>query len=129
MDEKNLTPVILSASRETDIPAFYADWFVSRLREGWCGCLGEFSQRICGSLRVRAFRQQSRDIRERTKFFFYSNEYEPMHVQGKYGSGKTRFDVADPIAGDRRLNVPLAPNRTMPKSKKTVFIGQMRSDF
>ena len=29
-------PVILSASRETDIPAFYAEWFVERLREGWC---------------------------------------------------------------------------------------------
>ena len=23
-------------SRSTDIPAFYADWFVERLREGWC---------------------------------------------------------------------------------------------
>lgn len=29
-------PIILSASRETDVPAFYADWFVERLREGWC---------------------------------------------------------------------------------------------
>ena len=36
MDENTLTPVILSVSRETDIPAYYADWFVSRLREGWC---------------------------------------------------------------------------------------------
>lgn len=31
-----LTPVIISASRETDLPAFYSDWLVSRLREGWC---------------------------------------------------------------------------------------------
>ena len=31
-----ISPLILSASRETDIPAFYSDWFVSRLREGWC---------------------------------------------------------------------------------------------
>ena len=31
-----VVPIILSASRETDIPAFYADWFVERLREGWC---------------------------------------------------------------------------------------------
>ena len=29
-------PPILSASRETNILAFYSDWFVSRLREGWC---------------------------------------------------------------------------------------------
>ena len=30
-----LEPVILSASRATDIPAFYADWFMNRLRAGW----------------------------------------------------------------------------------------------
>ncbi|MBO7606448.1 MAG: DUF1848 family protein [Paludibacteraceae bacterium] len=26
-------PLILSASRSTDIPAFYAQWFINRLRE------------------------------------------------------------------------------------------------
>lgn len=31
-----LLPVIVSASRETDVPAFYADWLVRRLRDGWC---------------------------------------------------------------------------------------------
>ena len=25
-------PVIISASRSTDIPAFYSDWFINRLR-------------------------------------------------------------------------------------------------
>lgn len=28
--------MIISASRRTDIPAFYADWFMNRLREGFC---------------------------------------------------------------------------------------------
>src|SRR5574344_37282 len=28
-------PVIISASRSTDIPAFYADWFMERAREGF----------------------------------------------------------------------------------------------
>ena len=28
-------PVIVSASRSTDVPAFYADWFMERLREGF----------------------------------------------------------------------------------------------
>lgn len=28
-------PVIVSASRSTDIPAFFADWFFKRLDEGW----------------------------------------------------------------------------------------------
>jgi hypothetical protein len=26
-------PVIISASRSTDIPAFYADWFIHRLKK------------------------------------------------------------------------------------------------
>ncbi len=29
------TPVIVSASRSTDIPAFYCDWFFKRLKEGY----------------------------------------------------------------------------------------------
>lgn len=28
-------PIIISASRSTDIPAFYADWFMERLKEGY----------------------------------------------------------------------------------------------
>ena len=28
-------PVIISASRSTDIPAFYADWFFHRLKVGY----------------------------------------------------------------------------------------------
>jgi hypothetical protein len=30
-----IAPVIVSASRATDIPAFYADWFMARLRRGY----------------------------------------------------------------------------------------------
>ncbi|MEA5061945.1 MAG: DUF1848 family protein, partial [Petrimonas sp.] len=29
-------PIIISASRSTDIPAFYAKWFVDRLKAGYC---------------------------------------------------------------------------------------------
>ncbi len=28
--------MIISASRRTDIPAFYAEWFINRIREGYC---------------------------------------------------------------------------------------------
>lgn len=31
------SPVIISASRATDIPAFYSDWFGIRLASGYCG--------------------------------------------------------------------------------------------
>lgn len=40
----DMFPVIVSASRSTDIPAFYADWFVGRLHEGWCGWINPFNQ-------------------------------------------------------------------------------------
>lgn len=29
-------PVIISASRRTDVPAFYAEWMVRRFRAGYC---------------------------------------------------------------------------------------------
>ena len=41
-----LRPVIVSVSRSTDIPAFYADWFVERLREGWCEWKNPFSGEV-----------------------------------------------------------------------------------
>lgn len=37
-------PVIISASRSTDIPAFYADWFINRLREGYVVWRNPFNQ-------------------------------------------------------------------------------------
>lgn len=36
-------PVIISASRSTDIPAFYADWFVHRLQEGYLKWVNPFN--------------------------------------------------------------------------------------
>ena len=38
-------PVILSVSRSTDIPAFYAEWFVNRLREGYAVWYNPFNQK------------------------------------------------------------------------------------
>ena len=36
--------MIISASRRTDIPAFYADWMVRRLREGYCTVANPYSR-------------------------------------------------------------------------------------
>jgi len=38
-------PVIISASRSTDIPAFYAEWFINRLRESYVVWKNPFNQR------------------------------------------------------------------------------------
>lgn len=37
-------PVIISASRSTDIPAFYAKWFINRLKVGYCVWCNPFNQ-------------------------------------------------------------------------------------
>ena len=39
-------PRIISASRRTDIPAFYGKWFMRRIREGWAATYNPFSRRI-----------------------------------------------------------------------------------
>lgn len=36
--------MIISASRRTDIPAFYADWFINRVRAGYCTTLNPFNK-------------------------------------------------------------------------------------
>ena len=36
-------PVIISASRSTDIPAFYAKWFFNRLAKGYCTWYNPFN--------------------------------------------------------------------------------------
>jgi len=37
-------PIIISASRSTDIPAFYAKWFINRLKVGYCVWYNPFNQ-------------------------------------------------------------------------------------
>lgn len=40
-----MAPVIVSASRSTDIPAFYAQWFIKRLKAGYCVWVNPFNQK------------------------------------------------------------------------------------
>jgi len=37
--------MIISASYKTDIPTFYGDWFVNRLRQGYCKMLNPYNRR------------------------------------------------------------------------------------
>lgn len=39
-----MAPIIISASRSTDIPAFYADWFLERLKAGYSVWINPFNQ-------------------------------------------------------------------------------------
>jgi len=40
-------PIIISASRSTDIPAFYAKWFINRLKSGYCVWYNPFNDPQC----------------------------------------------------------------------------------
>ena len=40
-----VAPVIISASRVTDIPAFHSEWFMKRLEEGYCKWVNPFNQK------------------------------------------------------------------------------------
>lgn len=40
-----VAPIIISASRSTDIPAFHLDWFFSRLKRGYCSWVNPFNQK------------------------------------------------------------------------------------
>ena len=43
VEETAMHPVIVSASRATDIPAFYADWFFHRLQKGYSAWINPFN--------------------------------------------------------------------------------------
>jgi len=42
---KGIAPVIISASRSTDIPAFYSEWLINRLREGYVKWINPFNRK------------------------------------------------------------------------------------
>lgn len=42
---EGIAPVIISASRSTDIPAFYAKWLINRLEKGYCVWYNPFNQK------------------------------------------------------------------------------------
>ena len=45
--------MIISASRRTDIPAYYAEWFMNRVREGYCDVANPFNPRQVSRVSLR----------------------------------------------------------------------------
>ena len=43
--EKGIAPLIISASRSTDIPAFYSQWFANRIKAGYCKWINPFNRK------------------------------------------------------------------------------------
>lgn len=42
--KQGIAPLIISASRSTDVPAFYSDWFINRLRKGYSKWINPFNR-------------------------------------------------------------------------------------
>ena len=60
---------VISASRRTDIPAFYSEWFMSRIRAGYVRFVNPFSKAVCrASLRPK-------DV---AAIVFWSKNYQPL---------------------------------------------------
>ena len=65
----SLKPRIISVSRRTDIPAFYGDWFMNRVRDGFAGYVNPFGgQRYLVDLRPDNV----------ICFVFWSKNYQPF---------------------------------------------------
>jgi len=43
--KEGILPLIISASRSTDIPAFYSDWLINRIRNGYSKWINPFNRR------------------------------------------------------------------------------------
>jgi hypothetical protein len=41
-----MPPQVISASRRTDIPAFYTDWFLNRLSQGFCDVVHPYTKKL-----------------------------------------------------------------------------------
>jgi hypothetical protein len=60
---------IISVSRRTDVPAFYGDWFMARLKEGFAGVVNPFGGQRC----IVSLRPQ--DV---VCFVFWSKNFAPF---------------------------------------------------
>ena len=62
--------MIISASRRTDIPAFYSEWFMNRIAEGWFECVNPFNP---SQVRIVSLLPQDVDV-----IVFWSKNPEPL---------------------------------------------------
>jgi DNA repair photolyase len=105
---EGIAPVIISASRATDMPAFYSDWFMSRLRTGYIKWINRFNggSRYVSFNKTRAIVFWTKnaqpimqhlpeiDSREINYYFTYTlNDYEPEKLEPKVPPLKQRIDT------------------------------------
>ncbi|MCK5096707.1 MAG: DUF1848 domain-containing protein [Desulfobacteraceae bacterium] len=74
----NIKPkiIIISASRRTDIPAFYIDWFMERIRQGFFNVTNPYNK-VTKKVDARPDKVHT--------IVFWSKNYEPFLKYGAYG--------------------------------------------
>ena len=82
-------PIIVSASRATDIPAFYSDWFLYRLKRGYSAWTNPFNG-------VRSFVSY-----EKTRLIVFWSK-NPRHLLDE--DGCVDYRKLDPITFDAAAN-------------------------
>lgn len=119
--DKIMSPVIVSASRSTDIPAFYADWFLERLKAGYCVWVNPFNQE-----RYRVSFENTRMI------VFWSKNPRPMLerfdevVALGFKQYYFQFTLNDYVAEGLEPNVPSAAERIDTFKRLADRIGEER---
>lgn len=121
MENKTLQPVIVSASRSTDIPAFYSNWFMNRIKAGHCCWVNPFNQ--------EAFRVSF----EKTRLFvFWSKNPRPLisrleelHAHG-FENYYFQFTLNDYVKEGLEPNVPSVESRVETFRLLSSLIGKER---
>lgn len=98
-------PIIISASRSTDIPAFYIDWFIHRLKEGYSAWVNPFNG-------VKSYISYNK-----TRFIiFWSKNPKPLLPQLEYLKKRNincyiQFTLNDYVSEGLEKNVPSVEER------------------
>ena len=115
-----IAPVILSASRATDIPAFYADWFITRFRRGYLKWINPFnrSEQYISFSKTRVIVFWSKNPFNLLKYLpeidqsginyyfqFTLNDYEDQRLESNIPNLEKRIDIfhqlSDRLGNDR----------------------------
>ncbi|MEW6584096.1 MAG: DUF1848 domain-containing protein, partial [Nitrospirota bacterium] len=117
---EGIAPLIVSASRATDIPAFYADWFMHRLRHGYVKWFNRFN----GQSKYVSF-QKTRAI------VFWTKNAEPMmkhlpEIDARGISYYFTFTLNDYEAEGLEPNVPALRTRIDTFKRLSDILGRER---
>lgn len=96
--------MIISASRRTDIPAFYAEWFINRVRAGFCTAPNPFNKNQVSRISLRAS-----DVE--VIVFWTRNSKPLMRYLEELDDHGFRYYFQYTVMGNPRLLDPNAPSR------------------